>query len=147
MIVDVFSFTSKNDTKYNEWNIPQTSSHILSSTMKGWRHSFNETGIIMHNIIFTNEIGTTSQELLTRFTPCCVLFCLVPSDFNYIMQEPILFTWVHWFILFSQWINDHMCSKIWEEITYIFPNLNDTALLMPNFTVRVIAHPYWSILG
>ena len=49
------------------------------------------------------------------------------------IHGPILLTWID----FKQaWINNHMHNKVWDEITYTFPNFNGISLGMDN-----LVHP------
>ena len=48
-------------------------------------------------------------------------------------------------------MNDYINSKMWDEITHPFQNVNDAAIdvwewidnFIPHFTWRVITYPYW----
>ena len=50
-------------------------------------------------------------------------------------HEPRLLTWIK--LLIPGWIGDHMCSKVWDEITYGFLNFNgctDVLNILKGFT-------------
>ena len=49
------------------------------------------------------------------------------------------------------WISNHLSSKVWDQITYTFPNLNSATVevwkwisnFIPNFVMDVITHSCW----
>ena len=59
-----------------------------------------------------------------------------------------LSTWINCNL---SWIGDHMPSKLWDEITYPFPNLNSCAVEVwkwinndiPHFIMAVITYTSW----
>ena len=63
------------------------------------------------------------------------------SLYSKILLVPLLLTWIN-----SAWMRNHMPSKVWDEITYQFPNFNDTTVLVwerisnfvPHFIMGVI---------
>ena len=57
---------------------------------------------------------------------------------------PVLLTWI------TAWIRNLMPSKVWDEISYSFPNFNGTVgiwewinNISPLFLTGVNADPYW----
>ena len=46
----------------------------------------------------------------------------------------------HWFILSPAWISNHMSSKVWDEITYHFPNFNASTV---EVYMVIITYPCW----
>ena len=61
-----------------------------------------------------------------------------------------LFSW-HELSLIPAWISNHMPCKVWDEITYRFPNFNGATVevwerisnFIPHFTMGVIIYPCW----
>ena len=57
------------------------------------------------------------------------------------------------FNLIPAWISDSTHYKVWDEITYPFPNFNDVAVevwewishFIPDFTEHLITYPCWGI--
>ena len=53
--------------------------------------------------------------------------------------------------LFPAWISNRMLSKVWDEITYPFPNFNGCTVevwewiinFMPHIIMYVITYPCW----
>ena len=54
-------------------------------------------------------------------------------------------------ILIPAWISNYIHYKVWDEITYPFPNFNSAAVevwewtssFIPHFTGCMITYPYW----
>ena len=77
-------------------------------------------------------IHSTSEELCTHCVLCYIVCCVLEL-------RPIQVTWVN------------MPSKVWDEITYPFPNFNGCTAevwerisnFSPHFIMRVITYPYW----
>ena len=71
-----------------------------------------------------------------------IMSCLCVCDF----QWPLLLTGIQ--LLISAWISNHMSSKVWDEITYPFPNFNGCAIevwewiseFIPHFILDVITY-------
>ena len=61
---------------------------------------------------------------------------------------PLLQTWIN---LFPEWISNYIHYKVWDEITYPFPNFNSATIevweWISNFILLFIDHmityPYW----
>ena len=59
----------------------------------------------------------------------------------------LLLTWIN----FNLGISNHMPSKVWDEITYPFPNFNDRSVevwegisnFILHFIMGLITHPFW----
>ena len=61
--------------------------------------------------------------------------------------------WATWYglTLIPAWISNYMNYKMWDEITYPFPNFNGATVevwewisyFIPHFTGHVITYPYW----
>ena len=57
----------------------------------------------------------------------------------------------HRLTLIPAWIDNHMPSKVWDKITYPFPNFNDATVevsewisnFIPHFVMGVITYPCW----
>ena len=59
-----------------------------------------------------------------------------------------------WFNFNTTWISNHMPNKVWDEITYSFPNLNGCTVevwewewinnFIPHFLVDLITYPCWN---
>ena len=56
-----------------------------------------------------------------------------------------------WFNFTPVWISNHMPSKVWDEITYLFPNFNGVVVgvlksiwnFIPHFIIGAITYPCW----
>ena len=56
-----------------------------------------------------------------------------------------------WIILIPAWISNYIHYKVWDEITYPFPNFNSCTIevwewignFIPHFTEHVITYPCW----
>ena len=57
-----------------------------------------------------------------------------------VLMGPLLLTWT----LIPTWMSNCIRCKVWDEITYPFPNLNGTACnFISHFARHVIMYPCW----
>ena len=65
------------------------------------------------------------------------------------LQWPLLLTWFNFTNL--AWVSNHMPGKVWDEITYPFPNFNGATVevwewissFIPHYVMDAITYPCW----
>ena len=71
-------------------------------------------------------------------------------DNSWISVAPVIFH-LHGFTIIPAWISNHMPIKVWDEITYPFPNFNGCTIkicewnFFPHFIMDVIFYPCWDL--
>ena len=70
----------------------------------------------------------------------------INSTLNACMTAPNILLQT-WFNLNLAWTNNHILCKMWEEITYLYPNFNSVWEWISNFIQHFIGHgityPCW----
>ena len=94
---------------------------------------------VTHTILDPNQRRVSRNALSTDNTEI--------SAFEIGQLWPLL----HGLTLTPAWISNHMPSKLWDEITYLFPNLKGCSVedwewisnFIPYFIMGVITYPCW----
>ena len=119
------------------------------------RHFYTEMAVL--SFIYSREykswhIGSNHFPTVYHTVHRAAQWRTIPAGYWWLPWHhgPILLTWL---TLIAAWISNHMPSKVWDEITYQFPNFNGYTVevweWISNFTTHVIitACDYLSMLG
>ena len=97
----------------------------------------------------TTTEKVTSHKILNRIK---FLKCLneefLTHNANASAPATLLITWIN---LIPTWIRNHMSNKLWDEITYPFPNFSGCTVevwkrminFILHFVMDIINSPYW----
>ena len=121
-------------------------------------------GLVLLAIRFASALAATAHCLHRQLSFELFLYCMQAvflkltksslrmrnaKDFKECSGQDSLYK--HGLPFIPPWISNDMSSKVWDEITYLYPNLNGSTVevwewrsnFISHFIMEIITYPYW----